>query len=485
MRRYTRYMPNEIKRIKEEVIKKEKPSKEDYELANSIFQMIKRNLERELRRCGVKAEVIMVGSIAKDTWLKSDKDLDIFVCFSPEVGKEFIKKRGVDIIRRSAPKPYEEHYAEHPYVRAKVKGFEVDIVPCFKVRSPREIISAVDRTPFHTEYILKNMKDYQKDEVRVLKRFLKGIGAYGAEIKIEGFSGYLVELLILEYGTFDNCLKNVSEWRPWKTVIDIEGYYSDPQRALKKFNSPLIVIDPVDPERNAAAAVSLGKMTEFIAASRLFLRRPSLKFFYPPDIRPITSEELKAKLRRRGTDILVIKFKPPQLPPDILWGQLKRSIKGIVKFLGVWDFSVLDYATWSNERDKAMFMLELERAKLPHMKKHIGPPVTNIVHEERFLNKYLKAIMSGRQAVMAGPRIEDGRWVVYIKRKYDSVKELLKERIQEAGLSKDIALALSKNMEVLVNEEVCKLLSDLELNKALAEFLLKRPRWLMALSDGE
>ncbi|RLF14441.1 MAG: hypothetical protein DRJ66_06015, partial [Thermoprotei archaeon] len=154
-------------------------------------------------------------------------------------------------------------------------------------------------------------------------------------------------------------------------------------------------------------------------------------------------------------------------------------------FLGVWDFSVLDYATWSNERDKAMFMLELERAKLPHMKKHIGPPVTNIVHEERFLNKYLKAIMSGRQAVMAGPRIEDGRWVVYIKRKYDSVKELLKERIQEAGLSKDIALALSKNMEVLVNEEVCKLLSDLELNKALAEFLLKRPRWLMALSDGE
>ena len=49
---------------------------------------------------------------------------------------------------------FEERYAEHPYVNAIFDGFEVDLVPAFGVESAASIKSAVDRTPFHNNYIL-------------------------------------------------------------------------------------------------------------------------------------------------------------------------------------------------------------------------------------------------------------------------------------------------------------------------------------------
>ena len=476
----SKYMPpDEVKKIKEEVLKREKPRREDYEKAYNIYREIKRKIEKGLKENNVEGEVVMVGSIAKDTWLKGDRDLDIFVLFDPSLGKDFIEKEGFEIIKKYAPKPFEEQYAEHPYIRAEIKGFEVDIVPCFKVDEPSKIISAVDRTPFHTRYVLDHMKEQQKDEVRVLKRFLKGIEAYGAEIKIEGFSGYLAELLILNYGTFENCLMEVTKWRPWKIVIDIEGYWN-PKEAIRKFKSPLIVIDPVDPNRNAAAAVSLQKLSEFISAARFFLKRPTIKMFYPPDIGKISREEIEHILKERETDIIIVSFKPPRLPPDILWGQLKRSLKAIRKLLEIWDFKIIDAYTWSNDRDKAFFAFELERVELPIMKKHVGPPIVKEENEEMFIRKYIS-----NEKVLAGPRIEGSRWVVFIKRKHKHAKELLLKRIWEAGVSKDIMQALKGSMEVLVNQEVSKLLIDEEYSKALARFISKIPRWLLAVHEGE
>jgi len=43
-----------------------------------------------------------------------------------------------------------------------------------------------------------------------LKQFMKGIGVYGSELRRRGFSGYLTELLVINYGSFLGVLKEAS-----------------------------------------------------------------------------------------------------------------------------------------------------------------------------------------------------------------------------------------------------------------------------------
>ena len=134
-----------------------------------------------------------------------------------------------------------------------------------------------------------------KKPVILLKKFLKGVGVYGAEIKVGGFSGYLCELLIIHYGSFLNLLKSVVNWR-WRRkriVIDIEKSYEkkgvDPTQV---FDSPLIVIDPIDDRRNVASALREDRLSEFIAAAKAFLRNPSEHFFFPPKQRPLLLSDI-------------------------------------------------------------------------------------------------------------------------------------------------------------------------------------------------
>lgn len=83
-------------------------------------------------------------------------------------------------------------------------------------------------------------------------------GTYGSEFKVGGFAGYLCELLILHYGTFEETLKAAINWK-FGHKIDIEGYGT-----ADKFKDPLIVIDPTDEKRNVGAALRLDRMAEFI-----------------------------------------------------------------------------------------------------------------------------------------------------------------------------------------------------------------------------
>src|SRR5207253_1098008 len=101
-------------------------------------------------------------------------------------------------------------------------GFEVEIVPCYRITDATQRMSAVDRTPLHVDYVLGHVKEGQTNEVRLLKAWAEGIGVYGAEAKVLGFSGYLCELLILKYASFRGVLDSSLSWRPG-TVIVLEG----------------------------------------------------------------------------------------------------------------------------------------------------------------------------------------------------------------------------------------------------------------------
>ena len=71
-----------------------------------------------------------------------------------------------------------------------------------------------------------------------------------------------------------------------RIVIDLEDFYVNREHELALlFPEPLTIIDPVDKGRNVASAVLPQKLYKFVAASRAFLEKPSIDFFYPPKLK--------------------------------------------------------------------------------------------------------------------------------------------------------------------------------------------------------
>jgi tRNA nucleotidyltransferase (CCA-adding enzyme) len=133
---------------------------------------------------------------------------------------------------------------------------------------------------------------------------------------------------------------------------------------------------------------------------------------------------------------------------------------------------------WSNEKNLNIFIFEVENHLLPNMKKHLGPPLRKRRSCEKFLQKHV-----GADSTVSGPRIEGGRWVVDVQRRYTDVVKLLKEKLGNSGASVGLAEFVSKavadSLEVLVNDEVLKLyFVNPEFAKFLTEYLRGKPRWL-------
>ncbi len=461
-------------KVLEEVIERVKPKDHERELVNRVISKVVRRLKEVSVSLNIDADIRVEGSIAKDTWISGDRDIDIFIRLPKQIGKAGLERIGLEIARRAAGNRWVECYAEHPYIEAEIEGFKIDLVPCFNVSRAEEALSSVDRTPFHTEYVKSHLKRELRDEVRLLKQFMKGIGVYGAEIKVQGFSGYLCELLVIHYGSFIDVLREASQWKPYSTIIDIEGYYESPEDALRIFNAPLVVVDPVDPSRNVAAALSLSKMCEFIAAARIFLRKPSTAFFYPPETRPLSFESLVNEIERRNLDYLFIATCCPKVHPDILWGQIYKSRDGIRRLLESHGFKVLRAAAWSDEREYIIFIYELESCILPRAEKHVGPPVHAMEHSDSFIMKHLSS-----ENRIAGPFIENGRWIVYINRRHNNAKNLIERKILCARLGTLIRRCLSRRMVVLVNEEIRELYEGIrDFSMFLTDFLKAKPKWL-------
>jgi tRNA nucleotidyltransferase (CCA-adding enzyme) len=368
-----------------------------------------------------------------------------------------------------------KRFAEHPYLEAVLDGIRINIVPCYNVVKGKWL-SATDRTPFHTEYVKPLLSKELRSEVRLLKQFMKGIEVYGAEIKVGGFSGYLCELLILYHGSFLNVLKAAADWGV-KVSIDIEKYY-EKDKLKQIFEESIIIVDPVDKDRNAASAVRLDVLNHFIAASRNFLENPKRIFFYTPEIKPLSSNELFKSFQERGTKIIFIMFEGLDVVPDVLWGQLYKSQKALRKLVNSQGFTVIRDAVWSNEKSLNFFIFELENNILPPFEKHLGPPLHKREDCRAFLKKHTKSTQT-----LSGPTIESNRWVVYTTRKNTDAKTLLKVKLKdggsEVGIAEYVSNSLKKSLKPLTNEEIFPIyMKNPDFAEFLTDFLRGKPRWL-------
>jgi len=387
-----------------------------------VAQEAKTHVDSYVAQLDDVVDVVFGGSFAKGTWLPGHADIDIFVKIKPSVGIEKFEEMGREIgseaLKSYGPKL---RYSDHPYVEVFVKKVRVNVVPCYDVEQGKWQ-SAADRSPFHTRYISSNFDDEKRRQARLLKKFLKSVGIYGAEISTEGFSGYVSEVLVLKYSSFENLLRAAADWQE-RQIIAVSDYDSD---FVRVSNSPVIIIDPVDSRRNLGTAISPESVAKFMLAARKFLEKPSLDFF-------------KEGKYRRGTikllpNVLVVEFSHEKKSPDIIWGQLKRSLSAIAKQLELAHFEVLRSSCVTDEKSSAALAFLLESITLPPYTKRKGPEV--------FRRKDTASFLSNRKKPLASWVDREMRIAMVIERRATDarkfVKSLLINHRENSGVSKDL-----------------------------------------------
>lgn len=410
---------------------------------------------------GPHQDVVLAGSLSRNTHLAGDRDMDFFVRYSTEMDRTTFEKEGLAIAKKAFGKnKFQIAYSEHPYVKGEIKGFEVEIVPCYKIESVEQKQSSVDRTVLHTQYLQRRLRPEHLPEIRLLKKFLKGIGCYGADLHAHAVPGIVAEILVLQFGTFENVLNELSRMK-LHHVIDIEQHY-DVDKAQEKFsNASLIVIDPIDPNRNVAAALSLEVMSKMIVASFRFLQHPSIDYFFPPKVKPLSGKQIASLAEKEGLIVAVLPY-PKGALPDEVWGQLHRFDRKIVSLLSEKSFIVNRHDAWTDESKHVLLVWELQDLILGSAEKRVGPPIWHVSHVQKFLNVH--------QKTLSGPRIEQDRVVLETVREVTNAIDFLNQELVSVGKSETVHLqkALSKKPVLLSGK---KLVSFYQKNNSIQNYL--------------
>ena len=205
-------------------------------------------------------DIVPVGSSQRQTYLPGNRDIDIFVRLdtSDRSMLEQFASQAIPAIASSLHTSYEIKYAENPYgviqypLPDSKEFIPIDVVVTIWLKDQQELpkilsISGMARTPFHMFYLQQHIKGLE-EEVRLFKYWSKQKKLY----RQSGFTGFISELLIIIFGSFQDILLKAESIS--SLTYDFHG--RDPKILRKKFaNFPLILMDPVDNNRNAAAGI--------------------------------------------------------------------------------------------------------------------------------------------------------------------------------------------------------------------------------------
>jgi len=452
-------MSDEFDAVVSQVRKRVSPDDDERERLQRAAAAVMERARDAVAILPVEAEVVQVGSTARGTWTAGDRDVDVFVAFPPELDRAELETYGLEVGHAVLPDGHEE-YAEHPYVVGEMDGYAVDLVPCYAVADATAIQSAVDRTPFHTRYLKSRLDDALADEVRVTKQFLKGIGVYGSDLRTQGFSGYLTELLTVEYGGFRAFVEAAAGWHPPATF--------DPEdHGTTEFDDPLVVVDPTDPERNVAAVCSAANIARLQHYARELVDEPRESLFEPSEPAAYDAERVTAAVERRATTPVTVRFARPDVVEDQLWPQLRKSLAGLTEELDRRGFDVFRSRAFAaggetggdsetaGDAGHAVLLVELGVAERPAVERHEGPPVHVRDHATGFYETYAD------DPDVAGPYIEGDRYVVERPREFRTAAAFLdSDALLDVRLGPQVESALKGGYELLVGEDIAALADE-------------------------
>ncbi len=431
-----------MNKIEKQVLEKITPSVQYKKNIENMVKELEKLIGQEIIKRNLPVTIELVGSIAKDTYLKDNLDIDFFIKFPTKYKKKNIGEYALSI-GRSILKDTEESYAEHPYIRGYYKKYKVEIVPCYEIENASQKLSAVDRTPLHTKYIRENLAESKKSEVLLLKQFLKGINCYGAEAEIEGFSGYLCEILIIKFGSFKNLINSVQNWKIGEKI-------SLSKAKFPNFDSPLIFIDPVDIDRNVASAVSKEKFDLFIKACKEYLKTPLETFFFPNKVKPWDLDKIRESLYLKEYQYIGLKLKKPDIIPENLYPQVRKAARSICDTSARYDFIIYD-STFHIDDSFIYIIFKTKKELLSKTYVHLGPPIKLKKHSNDFIKRW-----ENDPRLIKKPYEKNGRLYVEIKRDFIEIKHFLKENIRNLSMGKHLDKIVNEKFLILDTEDLQK-----------------------------
>lgn len=416
-------------KLRRKLVEEYYPEEKDFIKLENLYAKIDKYIKEEY---SIKTH--FAGSASRRTCLRKDRDIDLFLMFPEDTSSQELENKGLEIGKNVFKKfkgNFHVEYAEHPYVKGKINNTEVEIVPCIETDS-KNIKSSVDRTPHHTRWVKKNLNKKQRQDAVLLKQFLKTKRIYGSSLKTKGFSGYLVEILVSHYGSLQKLIEKAQSWDP-KTNIDPENHWNAklPKKLEEKFeNDSLVVIDPVDPERNVASVLSTENYSKFVHNSWCLNEKPGVNHFRNNSVE-IDKFEIEKELSERG-DIILIEFESPDKPEDIVYPQVRKMNRKLRKDLEKNGFPVTDIDFHADEKVRIIVNSSFEIPKKTHRK---GPEVFHPKENvEEFTKKYERTF------------IEDKRLYAVVDRDYTELKTYLKhyfsrdqEKLREKGVPSNLA----------------------------------------------
>lgn len=391
---------NRIRQILDEVLKEIQPDKGyEKEIFSKLISIIKK-----LNKGQKYAKAVLGGSGAKGTWLKTF-DADIFAVFDynkfkdksdrlSDILEAMLKKRLKNVVRI---------HGSRDYFQVRDGMFTFEIVPILKIRKAEQAKNITDVSPLHSGWVRKHKQ--LVSEMKLTKQFCHAQNAYGAESYIMGFSGYVCEILTVHYGSFLNLIRNAVKWGADnnKTVVDVQKYYSrkDVFKLINKSKlaSPLIVIDPVQKDRNAAAALCIEKFNAFKNSCREFLSSPSKEFFIRKDIKSKFLSEIQS-----GKKAVIVEAKPLNGKADVVGSKLLRIYEFLkAKFQG-FGFEILR-ADWEwDKKSNAAFCFLFDSKPLSKDIEIEGPPIQIKAHADRFKRLHKETFVRGDKIMAIGQR---------------------------------------------------------------------------------
>lgn len=397
----------------------------DAKIKSEISELVMERVRGQVEPLAEIVDAEIGGSYAKGTWLPEKADIDVFVRFAEDTPEGRFRQLGerVGFAALRGFGPY-TRYSEHPYVEALVRGTKVNVVPCYKVRKGRWR-SAADRSQFHTKFMRAHLDERLQTEVRILKKFLRANGLYGAEISRQGLSGYVSEVLVLNLGGFRGVLERFAGIGG-PTVIG---------KASKKFDTTVAIIDPVDGKRNLAAAVSNENISRLILLSRAYLKRPAAGFF---------RARVAGAARQALDNVITVGFGHSQKSPDIIWGQIKRASSSLSTQLNMGGFRVVRNTAFA-DTDRAVLVFLMESRRISEKQVKRGPDVFKPGDVAGFVAKNRK-----RSQLMW---VDDaGRIMSLEKREFDDARGLLKnlltKRLGRSGMPKSLRADFKRGFRI-------------------------------------
>ncbi|MBU2639381.1 MAG: CCA tRNA nucleotidyltransferase [Nanoarchaeota archaeon] len=388
-------------------------------LLNTAGAFIKK-LNSKLNKEG---KAILGGSVAKNTWLKGDHDIDIFVMFNKKYKKEdissILEKRLKNLGDINKISGIRKVHGSRDYFQIRKEPYTFEIVPIININKAKNAVNITDVSPLHSKWVSKRANKKILDQIRLTKAFCKANNIYGAESYIKGFSGYTLEILTIYYKSFSKLMKEAVNWKKGQ-IIDVEKHFDGLNKSKE---SPLIVIDPVQHDRNTSAALSENKFNKFIELAKEFNRNPSREFFIR---KKVSLDDLKGAV--------ILKAIPLKGKNDVVGSKLLKSFEFIAKRLKEEGYKIDDY-NWEWNKH-ALFWYFVKNKTLPKKYKHFGPPVKEEEHLKKFKEKY-----KNKELKKQGNRvyIELKRENPYV---LDFLKKLLKhlylrDKVKDIGVLKE------------------------------------------------